>query len=228
MGLEETFANIQELNLYLCHNPDCSKLPFSERDNIIANTVSVKIKHARQARQGNFTFCDFKDDVDLYISHGDYMPSEMLFRAVQCFCKTLMGDEKYKNKTMAKLDEIIAKALGYSKITITQARTGTAHFKRFRSLVDKTNIYAFHPGAEKTFRRIYSAYSFYLKTHSSFAEMAPGQRDEFIAKSLRIKKSTVIAVRCGHGAYKTFGGFVANRGNRFGPHIRRKKKPSAL
>lgn len=206
-SLEDTFTLVQELNLYLCYHPKYSKLPFSERDKIVAGCEDLQITSIRasQARRAVNEFCKFKNVADLCISHAELKPANLEI-IVQSFFATLKTDKNYSGCEAPKLDDIIAKALGYARDTIKHYKVACGHYKRFRWLVQAGAREAKYRPAKKTYARVKLTY-LNLWKNSQFRTLPKLMRDEIVAKEVGLKPATIIAIRKAQGTYKKFGGF---------------------
>lgn len=190
--------------MYLCHDPRYSKLPFSERDKIIAECedLSITPSHVSRARRAVTVFSVFADQASRYLQHVS-IPKHQLFEIVQSAYFALKSLKKYENSDSPELDEIIANWLGYKPDTVMHYRVAAGNYRQLRGLVPTNARMARRRGAEINYEMVIRKYA-RLHCKRNFRKLPRAEQIEELARQCALKPGTIYSILGHHGAYKQF------------------------
>ena len=204
--LEETFNLVKNAHIGLCHDPKYHKVPFSERDKVVAGLLHLYPAHVSLARRGEGCFKRFYAETDSYLHCKEYLPAGKLTEIVDYYFAWLRAQPKNAKKLVSGLDTIMAKDLGYVQRTIRSARLGRAAGRKLGGCVNPEHRVVSYPGARVTYNNVRDAYE-RLMRDPEFRDLHALERDAHVAQKLNLSKHTVTAARNGSGSYKAFTGF---------------------
>ncbi len=194
------------MHLDLCHDPKYHKVPFSEKDKVVAGWLGVIQQYVSYARRGVNYFSRFHDMADPYLCQRNRLPVGLLVKIVDCYFAHLRALPKYKKSSPAVLGDIIAKDLGYSRSFIKFARLGRPGRRHLKGCVTPSHRAVAHPGAKVTYSLVRKAYAKRVYD-PEFRQLTALQKDMAIAKERGLSVHTVKAVRLGYNWYTFLGGF---------------------
>lgn len=203
--LEETFELVQYLHAELSHSGYFYRVPFHERDKVVANLLGITQHYVSGARLCKGYFSKFRGSADAYFLNRHYLRPGLLAEVVPYFFKQLRTEKKYRNSPPPEIDKAIAKSLGYSETKIRLARVGGGNYRRLRGCVDPDLRFRSRMEPEKRYKLVKTAFK-KLLADDELSGIGVKELDKIVAAQQKINAGTVQSIRCGCGKWKRFGG----------------------